>query len=256
MNVCHQRRMREIEAARDPRPQDTAIDYTVQPIDADEAEAFIARYEWLGTVGYPVARYGARNPAGKLAAVALFGNTGATQAGEICGSGYADLAICLERGACSHWAHPCTASWFIPRACAMAARDHGWRIFYAYADPEAGEIGTVYQAATWLYLGQTPGRLVGGEARPRDHFRHRDDKELISERKFRRQGYKIADVNSGEWEREFKPAKLKYVWLEGTQSERQLQRRALMQQPLPYPKRGGPAGRALPADDRRSTPTS
>ena len=31
----------------------------------------------------------------------------------------------------------------------------GYNIFLAYSDPEAGEIGTVYQACNWLYCGLT-----------------------------------------------------------------------------------------------------
>src|SRR5438874_138402 len=61
--VAHQRRVRDAEAMLASRPADTTLDYTVGAIDAAEARAFILRYEWLGTVGRPVARYGARNKA-------------------------------------------------------------------------------------------------------------------------------------------------------------------------------------------------
>ena len=50
----------------------------------------------------------------------------------------------------------------ISNACKLAAKEFGWRIFYAYADPTAGEIGTVYQACNWLYLGIG----AGGTDRP------------------------------------------------------------------------------------------
>ena len=83
--ICYQREMREREAARDPRLPDAAINYTIEEIGADEARQFILRYEWLKTVGRPLARYGARNPTGELAAVALFGTPAATNAANLFG---------------------------------------------------------------------------------------------------------------------------------------------------------------------------
>jgi hypothetical protein len=201
----------------------TAINYRVEPISAAEAKAFIRSFESLGAVGHPVARYGARTPQGELAAVALFGRPAMTVSSDI---------IVLERGASAPWAHPHTASWFIPRACAMAARDHGWSIFYAYADVDAGELGVVYQACNWLYVGQTPDRLLNGEPRKRDLFRRRSDGKVVSGRTFYRADYDVAD-----WERIQVPAKHKYVWIEAaTKSERTKLRRLF--KPLPYPKGG------------------
>ena len=235
--IAHQRQIRDREAATDPRPVDTVIDYTVVAVRPNEAKEFILRYEWLGTVGRPQAHYGARNAAGELAAVALFGLP--TNGGDLCGKQYRQYTIALERGACAHWAYPHTASWFIPKACAMAARDRGWNIFYAYADEAAGEIGTVYQACSWLYLGQTPDRRIGGWARDRDYFRHRDWPlgKLISDRTFfSRYRLSMRDVERGEWERVIKPAKHKYVWIEARRGERR-ELIKLLPPSQPYPKR-------------------
>lgn len=35
-------------------------------------------------------------------------------------------------------------------------RECDWKLLLSYADPAAGHAGTIYQAAGWLYLGQTP----------------------------------------------------------------------------------------------------
>jgi hypothetical protein len=260
--ICYQREMREREAARDPRPRDTVINYTIEEIGADEAKEFILRYEWLGTVGRPLARYGARNPQGELAAVALFGTLGATNAANLFGEApglfreddYRKNSekhiIALERGACAHWAHPHTASWFIPRVCRRAAQDKGWKVFFAYSDMQAGEIGTVYQACNWSYIGQSPDRLVDGKPRDRWYFPRRDwpESRWISDHAFfGHRGLTMANVMSGEWVREFRPAKHKYVHIEGTwcegrgpkRSERRALRRLLsLKKPsLEYPKR-------------------
>lgn len=41
-----------------------------------------------------------------------------------------------------------------------------WKLILSYADPEAGHVGTIYQATGWLYLGKTAGetyvRLADG----------------------------------------------------------------------------------------------
>ena len=237
--LSHQKKIRDTEARAEPRPPDKSLDYIVEAIEAEEAREFILRYESLGTIGRPIARYGARDWTGELAAVALFGKTGGNEARNMCGPDYIESAICLERGACAHWAHPHTASWFIPRACRMASANHGWRIFYAYSDPAAGEIGTVYQAAGWLYLGQGVGH---GKARPREYFRHlvdTDDKWITDKALRVGRGISIADALAQGWERERRPAKHKYIHFVGTAGERHAMRRALIRTPIkqPYPKR-------------------
>jgi len=241
--VCHQRQIRDHEAGRHPRTPDTSLNYRVVPIGADESKAFIQRYEWLGTSGRAIAKYGARNADGELVAVALFGRTAGTNAGDVCGSEYRDKAICLERGACAHWAHPHTASWFIPRAVARAAREHGWRIFYAYSDEDAGEIGTVYQACNWHYIGQGAGRPEG---RPRESFRSPEmirngtHPNGVEERTLRHMGLKKSEIMKAGWQCLKTPAKHKYVWFEGTKREQCELRRALRYEVLKYPKRATP----------------
>ena len=42
----------------------------------------------------------------------------------------------------------------ISAACKLIYRINSTALFFAYADPMAGEYGGVYQAANWIYLGQ------------------------------------------------------------------------------------------------------
>jgi hypothetical protein len=247
------------------RPQDSGpLTYTIEDIGAKEATAFIRRYEWLGTPGHPLARYCARDEFGEIAAVALFGRPNVQSAG-LCRAldplrlteadrAYLATVVCLERGACSHWAHPHTASWFVPRVLAMASAEHGWKIFYAYSDPEAGEIGTIYQACNWLYIGEGIGRALRmGLARPRCKFRHRDwaAGKWVTDRAFYRRGLSVArDVGrrnglgrltaARPWEMIEVPAKGKYVTFIGNKRERREMKAALRYDVLPYPKRDKP----------------
>jgi hypothetical protein len=122
--VCFQREMPDAEAVADPRPQDGgSIDYEIEEIGADEAAEFIRRYEWLGTVDHPAARYCARNEFNEVAAVAILSAPANLQAAGICrvldpknltdeDRAYIETVVCLERRACARWAHRHAASWF------------------------------------------------------------------------------------------------------------------------------------------------
>jgi hypothetical protein len=128
--------------------------------------------------------------------------------------------IVLERGACTLWSAPNTASWFIPKAVTMAAQDRGWQIFYAYADPAAGEVGTIYRACSWTYLGQgSPGR----RSRPREYYQ-RGGERPITERAFRKRGYILADMDLLGWRRIMVPPKHRYahveIWRNGYHDKR------------------------------------
>jgi len=60
----------------------------------------------------------------------------------------------LNRGACVWWTPTNTASWLITKSCDYM-KDEGIKAVIAYCTPEAGEIGTIYQACNFLYVGET-----------------------------------------------------------------------------------------------------
>ena len=234
--MAHQRRIRDREAARDPRPTMASLEgCTVGQIPFAEAKALITRYEWLGSMPTcPQACYGLKDKDGELIGVVAFAHGPAPESGDICGREHRDLAVCLARGACVHWAHPHAASFLIARACKLAHRDHGWKIFYAYSDPMAGEIGTVYQATNWLYLGVGVGRSDKGRWR----FFDRRKGHWRSDRMLSRRKLKVADLRAHpEWIAEWTPDKGRYVWFEGDKRERKVLRASLRYPVLPYPKR-------------------
>lgn len=165
--ICHQRKIREAQALTDPRPvMDNLDGVVVRQITREEAEAIIYQYEWLGTMP-TVARayYGMVTPDGEIIGACCFGVGGGSNARNICGPENRDVTICLERGACVHWAHPHAGSKLVAQACKLAHKEFGWKIFYAYSDEHAGEIGTIYQACNWRYLGRGVGRGNGNTSR-------------------------------------------------------------------------------------------
>ncbi len=209
--IAHQRVIRERAMAQDPREPLTSLDgCTVSTVTREQALPIIVQYEWLGTMGRVKVWYGLHAPDGALLGAVGFGGTAPR-----------DLrgAIVLERGACVHWAPKNAASYLIRRAVRLAFREYGWTTFVAYADPDAGEIGTIYQALGWSYTGQ------GGRpnARKRDHL-VRPDGRKVDERMLRHLGLKLSDV---PWRRVQTAAKHRYVWREGVDQVTS----------LPYPKR-------------------
>lgn len=68
-----------------------------------------------------------------------------------------DLEKLVSRGACISWAPKNLNSWLIMNSIRWMVANTSFRLFTAYSDPEAKELGTIYQACNFLYLGQTSG---------------------------------------------------------------------------------------------------
>ena len=68
-----------------------------------------------------------------------------------------DLEKLVARGASIGWAPKNLGSWIVSKSVKWMVRNTDFRIFTAYSDPEAKELGTIYQAMNWIYLGQTSG---------------------------------------------------------------------------------------------------
>ena len=123
-----------------------------------EARPLVERHEWLGALNtVPIAIYGLLAPSGELLDVASFGMPNGTASRNLCGPQWRDRVIALERGCCAAWAAPNAASYLISRAV-KAVGALGYAVVVAYADPAAGELGVVYQACGWHFLGAGPGR--------------------------------------------------------------------------------------------------
>jgi hypothetical protein len=125
-----------------------------------EASNFINQYEWLGNVGAAQYCFGLRY-SGRLAAVVCFARpTSRVAFASLAGLGPRDV-FQLCRGASTHWAPKNVASMLIAWSLRRMEAKFGAKLIVAYADPAAGEIGTVYQAANAMYLGPTDSRGPG-----------------------------------------------------------------------------------------------
>ena len=158
-SIAHQRLIRE-GLALEPEPfieEKRALatslkNSVVREISKLEAKEIILKHEYLGNMGtsdYAFGLYFGRHLAGAV----CFGRTAGTRtAASICGKEFAHLVKTLNRGACVHWTHTHSPSFLISHACRLMTQK-GYHIFVGYADPAAGEIGTIYQACGWNYCG-------------------------------------------------------------------------------------------------------
>ena len=159
VEVCHQYTTR-LKAAQDkdisrifPEPSGpiSIKRAQVRPIGRALAWKVISRYEWLGTLPGCSHFYGIffDNHCGGVACFSVgWVGAGINVPGWM-GADAKQIAY-LSRGACVHWAPKGTAPKLINRASLMT----GCEVAIAYADTDAGEIGTVYQAAGWTCLGK------------------------------------------------------------------------------------------------------
>lgn len=231
--VSFQRQILENKRRNDTRKQFRSLEgFHVRRITKKQSEEIILEYEWLGTMGRAFACYGLFIDDMLLGAI-NFGLPASPESRNVCGSELVKEAICLERGACSHLAPKNAASFFISRAVKMAHDDFGWSIFYAYSDEDAGEIGTVYQACNWYYIGKGVGRRPG---RKREYYLSKSG-ELISERTLRRRGWKKSEITKQDWTVIEKEPKHKYVWFEGNHKKKKELKESCRYEFKNFPKR-------------------
>lgn len=197
------------------------------------ATPFIETYEWLGNVGAGYTYGYGLYWGSRLGAVCVFAPTSTWQMSLLCGEEYKDKVIQLTRGAVAYWAPPNTSSHIIGLCLKHIEVNTKFRVVLAYADPRAGEIGTVYQATNWLHCGIAS---AGNDFVPEFadfesiHFHTRSlPKWLKSKTRIERRGWNVVKVPRAQ--------KYRYVYLLGSRKERKELLKALRYPVLSYLKR-------------------
>jgi len=120
-----------------------------------EVKAFIERHEWLGKLSlYPTHFFTARYQ-GLLCGVVVMDMPVAFS--KALGDKTRKMERLISRGASISWAPKNTASALISYSIKWMVDNTSYRYFTAYSDPEAKELGTIYQACNFYYLGQKNG---------------------------------------------------------------------------------------------------
>lgn len=159
-----------------------------------EATEFIKRYEWLGTVGsYPTHWFTARYR-GVLGGVIIMGLPNAFS--KLLGEKTKNIERLIARGASASWCPRNLGSKFLMWTIKWMVNNTQFRLFTCYSDPQAKEIGSIYQGLNFFYLGQGSGTTI----RCIDPY-HPD--KIVSDRAFRaRSFYKRYAKDLGiEWQK-------------------------------------------------------
>lgn len=154
----------------------------VRAIDRATAASLIQPYEWLGTMpAVTRAAYGLYF-GGVLGGAIVFAPDPAQNLGVWDRYGWgADRLWLLARGACAHWTPTGSASRLIRRA--MRCLPASVAVVTALVDAEAGEIGTIYQACGFDYVGpmghgRVDGRTASGATLSERQLRREDADSL------------------------------------------------------------------------------
>lgn len=157
-------------------------------IDRKIAEEIVVEYEWLKTLPQALYLFGLYfdiNNEKHLGGVLVFSQDYAqhTDAWDV--YGFDNKMILLSRGVSLWWTPKNTASFFIAKAIRWLKENTHYRIATATVDPAAGEIGTIYQALNWKYVGLMAGNYSGDE-----HLKKKEcvvDNKLVNYRQIRKE---------------------------------------------------------------------
>ena len=151
--------LHEANLSEDEVKQITTKDFefklVTEPSERTELKEFIKRHEWLGTLSQFTTHWYGAYYKGILAGVILFNMPNAFS--KLLGEETRTLERLISRGACISWSPPNLASKFLMWCISDMVKNTNYRLFTAYSDPTARELGTIYQACNFYYLGQGAG---------------------------------------------------------------------------------------------------
>ena len=137
-------------------------DFKFRYIDSDFDKAvateFIKRYEWLGTIGSYPTHWFAATYKGILGGVIIMSMPNSFS--KMLGDDTKDLERLISRGASASWCPFNLGSKFLMWAIHWMVDNTQYRLFTCYSDPQAKELGSIYQALNFYYLGQKSGACI------------------------------------------------------------------------------------------------
>jgi hypothetical protein len=121
----------------------------------NDIKNFIKKYEWLGKMpNRPTHRFIAKYN-NELAGVVIFATPNSFS--KLLGDDTSKIEKLISRGASASWAPKNLASSLIMWSINWMVKNTNFRLFTAYSDPESKELGTIYQACNFIYLGNNFG---------------------------------------------------------------------------------------------------
>ena len=136
-------------------------DFTFQPLNYKDkgikatVNEFIFKYEWLEKMPQRTTHvFGAFY---KEILVGVIAMATPNAFSKMLGDNTKDVEKLIARGATKSWTPKNTGSWLIMKSINWMRSNTQFRLFSAYADTEAKELGTIYQACNFHYVGKTSG---------------------------------------------------------------------------------------------------
>ncbi len=202
----------------------------VKEISPTQAAQIILDYEWLGTMPAITLHCFGLFFNKILSGAVVFSPEYAENLGVWDSYGYTGKIICLSRGACAFWAHPHSASKLISQSMKMLPIKY--EVVTATVDSEAGEVGTIYQACNFVYVGQMSrgGKRVSCQVSGK-RTSGRQAKRLFGTRGSEKlQAMGAAGVQTH-------PRKGRYFFFLGSKTKKKANRKRIGHLIQPYPKR-------------------
>lgn len=122
-----------------------------------ELKKFIEKHEWLGNLSQYTTHWFATYHKDQLAGVILMNLPNSFS--KLMGEDTPQMERLISRGACISWSPKNLASNLLMWSIKWMVENTDYRLFTAYSDPTAKEIGTIYQACNFYYLGQKSGTV-------------------------------------------------------------------------------------------------
>jgi hypothetical protein len=226
---AHQRIVRETANAAPPPVSLDIGAAAVRPISVAQARAVIERYEYLGSMPAAIRFCFGIFFGDHLGGAVVYASEPGENLGIWTAYGYSGKIITLARGACLPWAPPHAGSKLIRRS--MRLLPARYTVVTATVDGTAGEIGTLYQAVNFHFVGVlAPGGRVlirngDGTTLSGRSARHRFGTESVTI--LRALGVEAMLV----------PRRARYFAFRGAAREKKRLRRAIAPLIKPYPKR-------------------
>lgn len=240
--IAYQKIVRDsnIDNSLFPRPKNVDIKTAViKEISRAEAKMIIEHYEWLGCLAAVNWFYYGIFFDGCLGGAVVYGQEYIENLGKWDKYGYTGKIILLSRGACVSWAHPHSASKLIRQSMKMLPER--FKVVTCTVDDLAGEIGTIYQACGFTYIGSMRDANPNVKSRKGDRSGFLINGKLYGSRSMRQKhGTTNMEVLSKVYpniQKVKQNSKGRYFGFLGTAKEKEKNLKAIEHLIKPYPKR-------------------
>lgn len=185
------------------KTSDFVFRHIVDNKEKNNAINFIKRHEWLGTMTQYTTHYFGAYYKEILSGVITFSVP--NNFSKLLGDNTKNIERLISRGACISWSPKNLASKFLMWCIEYMVHNTPYRLFTAYSDPTAKELGTIYQACNFFYLGQKSGTTT--------RYINPYTGKIVSDRFFRQKtAYKKYAIELGiEWQKDWIVDK-KIIW--------------------------------------------